>query len=52
VQLQQVQLHFGALALLDGIDWQIRRGERIALVGRNGAGTAPASPPCCGCLPG
>ena len=38
MQLQQVHLHFGALALLDGIDWQLRRGERIALVGRNGAG--------------
>ncbi|GMU47752.1 MAG: energy-dependent translational throttle protein EttA [Porticoccaceae bacterium] len=38
VQLQQIHVHFGALALLDGIDWQIRRGERIALVGRNGAG--------------
>jgi len=38
VQLHQISLHFGALALLDGIDWHIRAGDKTALVGRNGAG--------------
>ena len=38
MQLHQISLHFGALALLDGIDWHIRAGDKTALVGRNGAG--------------
>lgn len=38
VQLHQISLHFGALSILDGIDWHIRAGDKTALVGRNGAG--------------
>jgi ATP-binding cassette subfamily F protein uup len=36
--LQQVSLAFGHLPLFAGADLQIEAGERIALIGRNGAG--------------
>ena len=36
--LQQVSLAFGHLPLFDAADLQIEAGERIALIGRNGAG--------------
>jgi ABC transport system ATP-binding/permease protein len=36
--LQEVNLGFGGEALLDGVEMQIDRGERICLVGRNGTG--------------
>lgn len=38
MQLQQISLHFGALSILNGIDWHICAGDKTALVGRNGAG--------------
>jgi ATP-binding cassette subfamily F protein uup len=38
VRLQQVSLHYGEQVLLDGVDLQLERGERVCLVGRNGAG--------------
>lgn len=38
VSLQEVCLGFGGPLLLDGIDLQIERGERIGLLGRNGMG--------------
>ncbi|HLB33786.1 MAG TPA: ATP-binding cassette domain-containing protein, partial [Chthoniobacterales bacterium] len=37
-QLHQITLSYGALPLLDHVDLQIEAGERICLVGRNGAG--------------
>ena len=37
-QLHQVTLSYGSLPLLDHVDLQIEPGERICLVGRNGAG--------------
>lgn len=38
VSLQEVCLGFGGPLLLDGVDLQIERGERIGLLGRNGMG--------------
>jgi ATP-binding cassette subfamily F protein uup len=36
--LQEVRIAFGGPQLLDGVNLQIERGERVCLVGRNGAG--------------
>jgi ATP-binding cassette subfamily F protein uup len=38
VTLRDVSLAFGGPRLLDQVDWQIERGERICLLGRNGEG--------------
>ena len=38
LQLREVTLRYGALPLLDGIDFQVEPGERVCLVGRNGTG--------------
>src|SRR5882724_3040813 len=38
VRLDKVTLSFGLKPLLDGADLQIRRGERVCLLGRNGEG--------------
>ena len=38
VSLQEVRIAFGGPELLDGVTFQIERGERVCLVGRNGAG--------------
>ena len=38
VSLQEVRIAFGGPRLLDGVTFQIERGERVCLVGRNGAG--------------
>jgi ATP-binding cassette subfamily F protein uup len=38
VRLDKVSLSFGLKPLLDGADLQIRRGERVCLLGRNGEG--------------
>ena len=38
VSLQGLRLAFGGPELLDGVTLQIERGERVCLVGRNGAG--------------
>ena len=38
ITLNNAQLAFGHHALLDGTDFTIQRGERIGLIGRNGAG--------------
>jgi ATP-binding cassette subfamily F protein uup len=38
LRLDKVCLSFGARALLDEVSLQIERGERIALIGRNGEG--------------
>lgn len=36
--MQEVRIAFGGPQLLDGVTLQIERGERVCLVGRNGAG--------------
>ncbi|MDR0533250.1 MAG: ATP-binding cassette domain-containing protein [Verrucomicrobiales bacterium] len=38
LQLKNVTLQYGAAPLLDGVDFQIAEGERVCLLGRNGAG--------------
>ncbi|NLO79181.1 MAG: ATP-binding cassette domain-containing protein [Xanthomonadaceae bacterium] len=38
VRLSGVSVGFGAAPLLDGVEFQIERGERVCLVGRNGSG--------------
>ncbi len=38
LSLRDVSLAFGGPRLLDRVDWQIERGERICLLGRNGEG--------------
>jgi ABC transport system ATP-binding/permease protein len=37
-QLQQITLRYSALPLLDEADFQVDAGERVCLLGRNGAG--------------
>ncbi|MEA3412244.1 MAG: ATP-binding cassette domain-containing protein [Pseudomonadota bacterium] len=38
VTLEKVSLAYGHRPLLDGVDLELRRGERVCLVGRNGEG--------------
>ena len=38
LQLNSVSLHYGRDYLLDGADLSIEKGERVALLGRNGSG--------------
>ncbi|MFT3931468.1 MAG: ATP-binding cassette domain-containing protein [Spongiibacteraceae bacterium] len=38
LRLQRVSLHYGEQVVLDQVDLQIERGERVCLVGRNGVG--------------
>jgi ATP-binding cassette subfamily F protein uup len=38
VTVRQAQLAFGHVALLDHVDLAVERGERVALIGRNGSG--------------
>ena len=38
LSLHEVELAFGHVALLDRVSFSIERGERIGLIGRNGAG--------------
>ncbi|HWE40456.1 MAG TPA: ATP-binding cassette domain-containing protein [Isosphaeraceae bacterium] len=38
LSLRAVSLSFGGPRLLDSVDWQVERGERVGLLGRNGEG--------------
>ncbi len=38
LSLRDVSLAFGGPKLLDGVNWQIERGDRVCLLGRNGEG--------------
>ncbi len=38
LQLRNTTLRYGGAPLLDGVDFQIDPGERVCLIGRNGAG--------------
>ena len=38
ITFKDVSIAFGGNALLDGVNFQIERGERVSLVGRNGTG--------------
>ena len=38
IQMEKACLSYGTLNLLDGLEFSVRKGRRICLVGRNGAG--------------
>ena len=38
LKFTDVSLAFGAMPLLDRVSWQIARGERVCIIGRNGTG--------------
>jgi len=38
LKFTDVSLAYGTTPLLDGVSWQIARGERVCIIGRNGAG--------------
>jgi ATP-binding cassette subfamily F protein uup len=38
LKFADVSLAYGAMPLLDGVSWQIARGERVCIIGRNGTG--------------
>ncbi len=38
LKLTDVSLAYGTNPLLDGVSWQIARGERVCIIGRNGTG--------------
>ena len=38
LNLQDIHLSYGLPPLLDGVEFSLERGERVALVGRNGEG--------------
>jgi len=38
IEMSSVSKHFGSRRVLDGLDWQIGRGQVVGLLGRNGAG--------------
>ncbi|WP_439134182.1 ATP-binding cassette domain-containing protein [Pseudomaricurvus sp.] len=38
IELKNASLHYGTQILLDGIDLSIDKGQRVCLIGRNGAG--------------
>jgi len=38
IEMKEVSVRFGAVTVLDGLSWTVRRGERWAVVGPNGSG--------------
>src|SRR3990167_799300 len=38
LKFTDVSLAYGAMPLLDKVSWQIGRGERVCIIGRNGTG--------------
>lgn len=38
LKFSEVSLAYGAIPLLDKVSWQIARGERVCIIGRNGTG--------------
>jgi len=38
IQMRGVAKHFGSKAILDNLDWEVRPGQVVGLLGRNGAG--------------
>ncbi|KHO66687.1 ATP-binding cassette domain-containing protein [Pseudomonas flexibilis] len=38
LKFTDVSLAYGAMPLLDGVSWQIAKGERVCVIGRNGTG--------------
>jgi branched-chain amino acid transport system ATP-binding protein len=38
LHIEQVGKHFGGFVALDGIDLEVKQGERLGLIGPNGSG--------------
>ena len=38
IQMRDVAKHFGSAIVLNGLDWEVRQGQVVGLLGRNGAG--------------
>jgi len=51
VQVSGLQVRFGRLAAVDGVDLQVQGGQALALVGRNGAGKSTTMRVIAGVLP-
>ncbi len=48
VKMQKVGVRYGDTQILQGIDWEVRRGERWALLGPNGSGKSTLLSLVCG----
>src|SRR3954449_6411097 len=51
VDLDGVEKHFGAVHALDGVDFDVKAGECVGLVGHNGAGKSTLMHVLAGTLP-
>lgn len=49
--LQGIHKAFGEHRVLDGVDFEVRRGEVVGLIGPGGAGKSVLTKVCCGLLP-
>src|SRR5690606_9899346 len=38
IKIEKAQLRYGLQVLLDGVDLSVEKGQRLCLIGRNGAG--------------
>ena len=50
LQIEQVGKHFGGFVALDGIDLEVKQGERLGLIGPNGSGKSTLVNCICGTL--
>jgi branched-chain amino acid transport system ATP-binding protein len=50
LQVEQIGKHFGGFVALDGIDLEVRQGERLGLIGPNGSGKSTLVNCICGTL--
>ena len=39
IDVRKLQTHYGASHILRGVDFSVRRGEAVGLMGRNGMGS-------------